>query len=254
MMYQINSRSFLSWWIASSLFVWPLAFVMALPAAFFAMAIFNTSLWSGSYWDDYGPLANGLGYFIANAIMAGGIGAMIGLAVGMLQKWLIGRHLYYELPRWRKLSLIGGAIGGPVAWACNTYFADWIGVSYISSGPYYGLPGILYGLLPMTVFAFFLGLLQFVDLRRFVEGAWLWILGNVIGGVVFSMVAVNNPRAGLEVWLVAMACQGAVTGGVLLWLFQTAVREDVEFQTVGGYELEIEPMPKREPSIWDEAI
>ncbi len=74
-------------------------------------------------------------------------------------------------------------------------------------------------LLLMPLFALCLSAVQWWELRKRVHGAWLWMLANGVGGLVWSMLFLRNDSAHvLGFWLLA---QGAITGGALLWLFQT---------------------------------
>jgi hypothetical protein len=82
----------------------------------------------------------------------------------------------------------------------------------------------------------------------------LWVLGNIIAGVVFSgLILRNQPDTyygsdGSQMLMISLAvlAQGLITGYVMLFLFEKKLMP----MTPDGHE-EIVAGPK---SVWDEAI
>jgi hypothetical protein len=80
-------------------------------------------------------------------------------------------------------------------------------------------------LLLMPLFAFGLSAGQWVVLRDMAHQAWVWIAGNTSAAIVFGGLLLLNPSPlpgsfGIFIWFVVAAmAQGAVTGYVILWLY-----------------------------------
>ena len=245
-----NNQHFLLFWIGSSVLVWfPAVFavgMIAMGLGFF-FSIFDTGGWYG--WDGL----EGFSYFsstifylymLLTLIVGGGL---IGFFIGILQHRLMTHRLHLQLENWRRLSVIGGALGAPAAWVVLEGLFSTFG----NNGRFLGNE-ILEGALPMVVFATVLSALQWVELRHHVRSAWLWVIANAIGGLFFGMLFQSNGDPNFGDWLLGAITQGAITGFVLLWLVQRM-----------GYrqgDLAYEPVPikvaqdkPRESSVWDDA-
>lgn len=91
----------------------------------------------------------------------------------------------------------------------------------------------------MLVFITILSAFQTVELRRYVRHAWLWVLANAVGGLLFGTVVFYGSESLLTLVLPVFA-QAGITGGTMLWLFNTSIRDDVEFDD--GYGNEFAPV------------
>lgn len=138
-------------------------------------------------------------------------GMTIGYCVGDLQYGVIRGSLRWSMVGWRHESIRGGIFGGILAivgWAITqAYFPQWQGIVI------------------MPLFALGMSLGQWVVLRRITVDSWLWVLANVAGGLVFSgllnqlLLSSHSALGILLLWLLAVLVQGAITGIVLLWLY-----------------------------------
>jgi Cu/Ag efflux pump CusA len=106
----------------------------------------------------------------------------------------------------------------------------------------------------MPLFVGIVSVLQWMTLRYAVKQALLWVLANVVGGLIFSgMLWINAPRMDNDIsWVapfIAVLGQAFVTGIVMVWLFEKLAYpiQDVD---------DVEPLPKHTGprSVWDEAI
>jgi len=142
-------------------------------------------------------------------------GMTIGYCVGDLQYGVIRGHLRWSMVGWRRESIRGGIFGGILAivgWAISTAY----------------FPANVQWIVMMPLFAFGLSIGQWSVLRRITVDSWMWVLANVAGGLVFSgLLFLNQPLLAspysafgvLLLWLLAVLVQGAITGIVLLWLY-----------------------------------
>lgn len=242
--YHYETNSFWMRWLGSSLFVWPMSIVVTLilfvPVAFlfgaFGLTLINSSV------ED--TLISGM-----MMVLAGGA---IGLSVGVLQRYVLTNVLYWTADYWRLSSTIGGIIGAIV-----------IGVLTLITNQYL-LEDMLFTVAAMPIFATVLGLTQMVALRVAVRQSWLWVLANLVGGLVFSGLAMRNsldPRAwgellgGLGLGVLAATAQGIVTGYIMLFLFERMAYPFINEGKDEPAPLEdSEPSTEKPQSVWDEAI
>lgn len=234
--YQIKSRPFLARWIMYSVFVWPMA-IFCLGLSGFAVSIIAASF-------QQFPLANPL-FSIVRAAAVPMLGATVGYCVGLLQRGLLRQRLYWAADHWRAASTAGGAIGAVAVLGLLSLSADHRSI--------YGDDAIFFWVMPL--FALCLSAAQALRLRHAVRAAWLWVVGNLAGGMVFSgFVFLNEPDFNhlnyaflmLGLWLLATAAQGAITGQIMLHLFQTQL---LPMQPENASEAQAKPQ-----SVWDEAI
>lgn len=149
-------------------------------------------------------------------------GAAIGFCAGDAQLNLMRDHLHWNPQDWRRNSAFGGMVGGALVLlmpsATQTVLSDQTQL-----------------LLIMPIFAFCLSIAQWWTLRHTAQEAWLWILGNVVGGIVFSgLFFLNQPTLATEfdkllllgLWVIAVLSQAAVTGIVMLWLYDRPLRDN----------------------------
>jgi hypothetical protein len=202
---QYNPNRFLRQWMLSALCVWPVVglacFVLWSPITLlFAML--------GGY-SNY-EIISQIASFLSLLIMPGFV---IGFFVGNFQRNLLLDELFWEIDGWQRQSIIGAIFGG-----CLVIFGSFL---QIERGWFFIMP----------VFVFGLSSAQWFSLRHQSRDAWLWILGNVAAGIVFSslmpqQVENANPLIFLGLWAVAAAAQGLITGVVMLYLYERPLQEE----------------------------
>ncbi len=152
--------------------------------------------------------------------VGGFIGGVTGFSVGLMQRWVLRKCLYWEPYRWLRLSTMGGLIVGAVIAFTTIPMSD-----YYYNFLFNGESPILW--MPMIVLGISAG--QWFSMRSRVSGAWLWLLANGVGGLVWSLMFMRQTGDvdWFMVWLVSTLALGAMTGGTLLWLFQNTPHEPV---------------------------
>jgi hypothetical protein len=240
---EIRPRAFLIGWLVGGVLVYPIV-VMIFAALWGGLALVFSSF--------YRPGTSGVIDFIG---AVGGVllsGAAIGFSLGAVQRWLLRRYLCWTADGWRRYSIIGGALGAGVA-ALAYGFAR--ALIYRRTGYYPGSMDMA-AMVLMPLFIGIVSVLQWMTLRYAVKQALLWVLANVVGGLIFSgMLWINAPRMDSDAsWIaafIAVLGQAFVTGIVMLWLFEKLAYpiQDVD---------DVEPLtninPNRPRSVWDEAI
>jgi hypothetical protein len=146
------------------------------------------------------------------------IGAMMGLITGSIQKGVLRQRYRARFDGWVLASVIGGALGMLIT-------AIIIGEPIRQSIANLTLPKreafIFYGALPAVVPLAGLGALQTVVLLRYAKAAWLWLLANVVSGLVLFALLLSLTSGGLVLWVLLIGVSAApaiVTGFALLWL------------------------------------
>lgn len=238
-MYRIKTFSFLSWWLASSVFVWPLA-VVALGAVLFPIGMIY-SLFSPPYGSD-----KSLYMLIGQVALLPLMGAVIGFIMGSVQRWLFRTKLYWSADGWRFWSLLGGAVGG---------LAVYLVFEAGRGSPYTFISMNGDGqLMAMPVYLAFVAGFQVMPLRHAVKHPWFWTVANIAAGVAFAGILLNN-QAGrynygfmqLGILGLSLAVLGLGTGFTILHLFERHL-------------LPMNPEGKESPqdtaprSVWDDAI
>lgn len=242
--YHYDTNSFWMRWLGSSLFVWPMSIVVTLilfvPVAFlfgaFGLSFINSSV------EDV--IISGMVMILA--------GGAIGLSVGFLQRYVLVNVLFWTADHWRLSSTIGGVTGAIV-----------LGVLSLITDQYL-LEDTLFTVAAMPIFATVLSLVQVFALRVAVRQSWLWVLANLVGGLVFSGLAMRNsldPRAwgelvgGLGLSVLAATAQGIVTGYIMLFLFERmAYPFTSEDKDDRPHAEVVEANTEKPQSVWDEAI
>ena len=185
--------------------------------------------------------------FILGMSMIGAIGAVIGYSVASLQRWLLRKYLYWTADNWRRYSSLGGAVGAWVLIGGSLLYEQLTRFSYDGMDE----RGFIF-LMPIFIIVVAAG--QWVALREAVKNAWLWILANFIGGIVFSnMITTSTTNTTfynygflvLGMALLAILAQGFVTGMIMLWLFEKHSYE-IEGESRNG--------ESHTSSVWDQAI
>lgn len=238
-LYEIKPLRFLLWWIACSIFVFPLAIVavaiIAIPSVFIVSTLIP------NYYQ-YNFIETTLS-ILATPI----IGAIIAACMAFLQRWLLRTKLYWVADRWLRWSMIGGAIGGCVVVASAMFFEEFIPAFYYDDNFFlYYLP------IYLAVVSSF----QMINLRHAVKQSWLWIIANIVAGLVFAGVLVGNQPnyyhdyygwITLGIGFLALSSLGLITGFTMLFLFEKKL---LPMEGEKG-EFELDDAPK---SVWDRAI
>lgn len=236
---EIKSSAFLFWWVAGSLFVYPTMIVIGSILLFFVGMVVGFS----GYIGNYGDIIDGLSIFLTVPIF----GAFLGGTIGYIQRGLMRKYLYWTADYWIALSALGGAVGLFIALLVAFFF---------DSSSIFDSQVLTIG---MPSFMLILSAFQWVSLRRATGASGLWVLANVVGGLVFVGLFINayvgdyTFREGyylLTSWAVAAVAQGFVLAIVLLHLFENHAYPVVLPDELRGTTFDT----TRKPSIWDEAI
>jgi uncharacterized membrane protein len=97
-MYRIKPFSFLAWWLASSVLVWPLA-VVALGAVLFPLGMIY------SMFRPYDYLSQNSYNLLGQVGIMPIMGAVIGFMLSSLQRWLLRSRLFWAADGWRLWSV-----------------------------------------------------------------------------------------------------------------------------------------------------
>jgi hypothetical protein len=196
---------FLIHWMVAALLIWPLSLFMSISL----WAAVSLPLGFLGQWGSIGafiPLLETITMLIIPSLV-------VGYIIGSAQKTLAGADLDWHLNNWRKLS-IAGALSGGLLIATLLYFTQ--------------LDKQILWLLTMPIFMLVLSSFQWLEMRQAAREAWLWILANVTGALVFSgLLFMNQPNPmsdnhtflSFALWILATLAQGMITGIVLLWLY-----------------------------------
>jgi hypothetical protein len=232
--YRIKPFSFMLWWIACSIFVWPLAVVM-LGLVLVPLTLALQYLMPDLYYSSTSTTL--MGIFGVPLL-----GLTLGLTVAMLQRWLLRNKLYWAADGWRKWSLLGGAIGACIVYGITSMID--IMLPYPESEVW--SPFVM-----MPVYVLSVSAAQWFALRNAVKQAWLWVFGNFVAGMVFSGLLSSYYDGDTNIGVLAMfalgvLAQGYITGYVLLFLFEKKLLP----MSPAGHESDVQ----RPKSVWDEAI
>lgn len=200
---QPDTGQFIRDWLTASVLVWPLALgawvVAWIPIGFLLNVLQPT-----------GHLAEQLAWIIMLTLT----GALVGYIIGDAQRSIMRDTLGWWSPDWARISVPGGLLGGTAVFA---------GQALLSS---LGADDRLLQIVAMPLFAIGLSLFQWLVLREMAHQAWLWVIGNTSAAIVFGGLLLFNQsplpgHIGLFIWfIIAALCQGAVTGYVILWLYE----------------------------------
>ena len=201
--YPYDSKGFLWRWLVASVLVWPLALILGVVSGVVGFSVSGT----------LNPLFNTI-------LTIGLAGGTVGIAIGLLQRNIIDSQFDWEAPRWLLVSMLGGLLGGLILLVLGPSLSS-------MSDPFYNLNFFFDVPLLMPLYMLPVSAAQWWALRYRVEGAWLWVLANGVGGLVWSLIVTDTNALSdtITYGLLATLAQGAITGGALLWLFQTARRE-----------------------------
>jgi len=236
-LYRIKPISMMVFWVVLHLCIWP-ASIMALGAVMLPI------IWI------FGPILGTLSeiWLLLLVLIAVPIsGAIVGLVVGRIQRWLLRNKLYWAADRWTIFSMLGGAVGALMVfgWA---FIDDWLALTSDNE--------IFFTLLAMAIFIVSMSFFQMFTLNDAVKKAWVWVVANIIGGIVFVGVIHNNQTTYYEYYsfknsvlipLLAAFAHAIITGYLMLFLFEKHLHP---MQPENADELHDE----RPKSVWDKAI
>jgi hypothetical protein len=150
------------------------------------------------------------------------IGLLMGLIIGSVQKSLLCQKTDVSWQGWMIASALGGVIGLNITgFTVGRQIMTLVATLTIPPKEAIIILGLQLLVIPLAT----LGICQASILWRYVNGAWAWVLANVVGGVVvFSLGiatasgAVVAPFSVLVTVLALSAAPGIVTGFAMLWL------------------------------------
>ncbi|MEM9951698.1 MAG: hypothetical protein AAF846_08870 [Chloroflexota bacterium] len=158
-------------------------------------------------------------------IWFGGVGMVMGWTVGGIQKAILRMHTREPWRGWLVSSAIGGFVGVIGTFAI---LASQIAGHFLMQ--VLPTPDTILWWFFQFILIFFgsLGLCQMFALRQYSRGAWVWILANLVAGVVlYSLVAfgwlsfITTPPLAIVAGFLVAAAPGIVTGFVLVWLMNS---------------------------------
>lgn len=197
---QPDTGQFIRDWLVSSVLVWPLAlgaWVIACIPVGFIFSFFGSVI---------GPVEH-----IAWVVVLTLTGVLVGYIIGDAQRSTMRESLAWWSPDWAKASVAGGLLG---------VFLVLMGQVLLTNAD-----PLLLQLILLPLFALGLSAGQWLVLRDMAHQAWVWIAGNTSAAIVFGGLLLLNPSPfpgyfGMFIWFVVAAmAQGAVTGYVILWLY-----------------------------------
>lgn len=155
----------------------------------------------------------------------GSIGLSMGLVFGSIQKAILRMHTRAPWRGWLLSSAIGGLVG---AVATVLILASQIIGHFLMQV----IPApdtlLLWGFQFILIFFGSLGLCQTFALRQYSQGAWVWIIANLVAGVVlYCLIAfgalslVATPPLAILVGFLIASAPGIVTGFALVWLMNS---------------------------------
>jgi hypothetical protein len=150
------------------------------------------------------------------------IGLLLGLIIGSVQKSLLQQKTEESWQGWIIASALGGIIGLNITgFTVGRQIMTLIATLTIPPKEAVLLLGLQLLLIPLAT----IGICQASILMRYVNGAWAWVLANVVGGIVVVSLGVATatgaivaPFSVLIIVLALSAAPGIVTGFAMLWL------------------------------------
>lgn len=236
-LYTIKPYSTLAWWIAGSIFVFPVVVVaVGATMAFLSMiSLMASSFVPYALWD------------LASIAIFPIVGGIIALCMAVIQRWVLRSKLYWAADNWVRWSMIGGAVGAIIVgffiWTYDSYF-------------YRNFNEVAY-LFAMPIFITTIALFQMITLRDAVKQSWLWVMSNLVAGLVFAGVVSRGTRlAGygydgdlsiLFAAIFSVFALGMITGFTIIFLFEKKL---LPMQVDNDDDLASD----RTPSVWDNVI
>ena len=136
------------------------------------------------------------------------LGAIVGWSVGVLQKLVLETRLNWDADSWVSASVVGGALGGAAVF----------GVALLRFNiPHLPSEGAAH---LMPVFVVPLAVCQWAVLRRVIAQSHLWVLANWAAGVTYALIPSVLGGLPLLAALMSPFAQAALTGMMLIFLFE----------------------------------
>ena len=163
-----------------------------------------------------------IGLIIFTAVVYSIIGLIMGLIIGSVQKTLLRQKTDELWQGWIIASVLGGIIGLNITgFTVGKQIMTMITSLTIPPQEAIFVLALQLLVIPLAI----LGICQAFILMRYVHGVWVWVLANVVSGlVIFSMVIATTtgvmiaPFSILVTVLVLSATPGIVTGFAMVWL------------------------------------
>lgn len=144
-------------------------------------------------------------------------GIVFAATVGQAQQNLLQDYTDADFEGWTLFSAMGGGLSAlPVAIS----FGSFSFIFYLAGLE--GIASIFPSILPQVALSIFtlMSLLHWFKLREHVDHAWLWVLANVVGALMFIPFVQGSGIVSMLVMLtLAMLAQNIVTGVTMLFLF-----------------------------------
>lgn len=232
----VNYLRFMRHWITGALGVWliaPALYVALMMGGLFVVGLVTTIL---------GTTSEAVWGLSTVLLLVVGGGAIIGWTIGHIQQDVVRKHLYWDLESWRRTSLVSG-VGGAIMT---------VGIVVNDYDPMARIP-IETAQILMPAFVLVLSGGQWWVLRRSVSFAWLWVLANVVGAMLFNhFIVVQAVSAYYTPGVLTLIM---VFLGVILQAFVTghAMIHLVERHGYSPFRAYAKP-PRRGDSIWNEAV
>lgn len=228
---RIRSRRFLLEWLGASVAVWPIAAAVATPVLL--AALFTVAFIMALSREFMPGLPQSLHEILWGLLAASSVGIVVGGAlggiIGFAQRWLLRRHFAYRLQNF----LLGSILGGVAGITATALIGLLLAIEY---SPERWLMMI------MPLFVTLLAVGQAWSLRRYLHGAWLWVLANLVGGLAFSS-ALFGEAFGVHVLLnlaAGIALQGGITGVAAVWFLGRLGRSSTPDESAAAWEDEDE--------------
>ncbi|XWX04100.1 hypothetical protein VZO05_00830 [Aggregatilineales bacterium SYSU G02658] len=199
----------------------------------FAMLSFISSLISLTYRPSF-MMSDPLRSNVLTVAMLIAMAVVIGWSVGFLQKLVIEQRLGWGAEGWVFGSVVGAILGLLGLIAFVMLFPRFTA----QNGPAYLMP----------LFITPVAMCQWRVLRRAVNQAHLWVLANIAAGLSYALIPVVFASEPLLIVLLAPLAQSALTGMMLIWLFE---RYRIHNRPAVA---PVVARAKHAPSVWDEAI
>lgn len=211
----MTSFRFILLWIPATIF----ALVASLIS--FATILFGGSLVALYIWGREDAIS-GDGILIFMLILYSLMGLAMGLLYGSTQKVLLRQKTDEPWRGWTIASVIGGIIGVDLTIILvGRQVAEYLLWFVMPPPEMLFLLSIQITTIPFAC----MGLAQMFVLGRHVRGSWVWVLANIVGGLVlFSLIATGvftlgaTPLLSIAALLAVGAAPGIVTGFAMIWL------------------------------------
>lgn len=159
---------------------------------------------------------------VFTAVVYSIIGLIVGLIIGNMQKTLLRQKTDEFWQGWVTASIFGGIIGLNITgFTVGKQVMTMITSLTIPPQETIFILGLQLLVIPLTI----LGICQTFILMRYVHGAWVWVLANVVGGiVVFSLgiaTATGVMIAPFSIIVIILALSfvpGIISGFAMVWL------------------------------------